>query len=445
MPPPVPPKYYKLTLKATSSYQKENVFENGHYEPPSIACSGATLIQTNGMRVKIRINPENPVRGSDYRTVLGSTSQLSQPNGNNVKININGTGTENHLDKMLLKSTTCTTCNNKNIINAFECDSGGANDTKSNNKIKYVNVDNNNSTTNAYLCYVPPGQSSPSDHLDSGTCSDVDASTSTPPSSFSLKKNSNSNTAHSLSVHQRSASLNSSGIGGDSDDDRDGEDEENDDNDNDDEDDDKDDYNENENNDEVDEVDINDNDDESCHSINSGEFNTENEQHKLPIISAAILKCSSNGKLMKSRNIVSSSSSYFPPPSRMTYNDRIDSDAQPSEYSIQKLNDMKTDKKEVEQSIDETNTDRFLCFHLNENNFNDVKPGQKVNDDDDSFAGIKSLTEKNTPSATIRSAKGTVRGVKNRVRAGIATFLNNNSTKVNKICRLYEKIVNLNT
>ncbi|XP_049547748.1 glutaredoxin domain-containing cysteine-rich protein CG31559-like [Anopheles darlingi] len=43
-----------------------------------------------------------------------------------------------------------------------------------------------------------------------------------------------------------------------------------------------------------------------------------------------------------------------------------------------------------------------------------------VIDDDESFAGLKDLT---SGTSTIRSNKGTVRGVKNRVRNGIATFL----------------------
>lgn len=43
-----------------------------------------------------------------------------------------------------------------------------------------------------------------------------------------------------------------------------------------------------------------------------------------------------------------------------------------------------------------------------------------VVDDDESFAGFRDLT---SGTSTIRSNKGTVRGVKNRVRNGIATFL----------------------
>lgn len=72
--------------------------------------------------------------------------------------------------------------------------------------------------------------------------------------------------------------------------------------------------------------------------------------------------------------------------------------------------------------------DRFYKFHINENqsdNENDEDAKIEDKESDEFFAGYKILDRE-----AIRSAKGTVRGVKNRVRAGIATFLQKSSTKV---------------
>ncbi|XP_053660584.1 glutaredoxin domain-containing cysteine-rich protein CG12206-like [Anopheles marshallii] len=74
-------------------------------------------------------------------------------------------------------------------------------------------------------------------------------------------------------------------------------------------------------------------------------------------------------------------------------------------------------------------SDRYYKFHINERGRPDggAEPGSSspettpsVVDDDESFAGLKDLSN---GTSTIRSNKGTVRGVKNRVRNGIATFL----------------------
>ncbi|KAJ8728841.1 hypothetical protein PYW07_006537 [Mythimna separata] len=79
-------------------------------------------------------------------------------------------------------------------------------------------------------------------------------------------------------------------------------------------------------------------------------------------------------------------------------------------------------------------TDKFYDFHLNEKQFDDVKSvsvGAKSEcevSELEYFAGVKDY--KNEMPSTIKSSKGTIRGVKNRVRAGIATFLQmQNTTK----------------
>ncbi|XP_043255953.1 myb-like protein M [Colletes gigas] len=72
--------------------------------------------------------------------------------------------------------------------------------------------------------------------------------------------------------------------------------------------------------------------------------------------------------------------------------------------------------------------DRFYKFHVNELKGNNKDANRGVvlgdKDTDECFAGYKILDKE-----AIRSAKGTVRGVKNRVRAGIATFLQKPSSQ----------------
>ncbi|XP_012286039.1 uncharacterized protein LOC105702779 [Orussus abietinus] len=79
--------------------------------------------------------------------------------------------------------------------------------------------------------------------------------------------------------------------------------------------------------------------------------------------------------------------------------------------------------------------DRFYKFHVNEHQRDDDERKVDAEDQfgehgpieregDEYFAGYKILDRE-----AIRSAKGTVRGVKNRVRAGIATFLQKPSSK----------------
>ena len=52
-----------------------------------------------------------------------------------------------------------------------------------------------------------------------------------------------------------------------------------------------------------------------------------------------------------------------------------------------------------------------------------------VTDDDLSFVGIRDILSVEK-AGTIRSVKGTVRGVRNRVRAGITTYLQGKTSKV---------------
>ena len=69
--------------------------------------------------------------------------------------------------------------------------------------------------------------------------------------------------------------------------------------------------------------------------------------------------------------------------------------------------------------------DDLLGFHLRE-----CGEQHKSTDDDLSFVGHKDLLSDDQKNVTIRSHKGTVRGVRNRVRAGINTFLQGKPFKV---------------
>lgn len=90
--------------------------------------------------------------------------------------------------------------------------------------------------------------------------------------------------------------------------------------------------------------------------------------------------------------------------------------------------------------FDMDNTDQYYSFHMNENVFDEVDAAAAASaaaaaaPADDSFAGCKTTAA--DASDAIRSAKGTIRGVKNRVRAGIATFLQPKTNKVRAKSRL---------
>jgi hypothetical protein len=86
-------------------------------------------------------------------------------------------------------------------------------------------------------------------------------------------------------------------------------------------------------------------------------------------------------------------------------------------------------------------TNRFFTFHLNEHvpDSKESVHGEDI-ESEETFAGFRDLLQGKESSSTIRSAKGTVRGVKNRVRAGIATFLQLHDTKVGLECRLLKLV-----
>ncbi|KAF5285323.1 hypothetical protein FQA39_LY04422 [Lamprigera yunnana] len=249
--------------------------------------------------------------------------------------------------------------------------------------------------------FMSSGQVSPSDTLDSGTCSDLDG---TPPP-LPKKKNTGVSVTVIGAQHKRPSSLTSSGA----------------------------------------DVDSDDNDSNiSCDSLNSGELSSD-------IIATQsqfepILRSNSNAFLPQGllQDIRDRSAKL----SQITVNgldhqiEEIRLETRPicqSPVSSKAIIDESTyedrklqikDQKETAMLINSLtyDTDRFYDFHINEHldNGKDFAPIKKISDDE-TFAGYKDFLG-GDGSSTIRSAKGTVRGVKNRVRAGIATFLQINSS-----------------
>ncbi|XP_062539320.1 uncharacterized protein LOC134207616 [Armigeres subalbatus] len=82
------------------------------------------------------------------------------------------------------------------------------------------------------------------------------------------------------------------------------------------------------------------------------------------------------------------------------------------------INEHSNLQQQQQQTPPNQHDSRNGSVHLNNNHNHSCS--SSVIDDDESFAGFKDLT---SGTSTIRSNKGTVRGVKNRVRNGIATFL----------------------
>lgn len=91
------------------------------------------------------------------------------------------------------------------------------------------------------------------------------------------------------------------------------------------------------------------------------------------------------------------------------------------------VNDDPEHTKLVQSESNIYENDKFYKFHINGRLAEALEACRLKNDVDESFAGLKDLQ---SGTSTIRSSKGTIRGVKNRVRNGIATFLQMQETKI---------------
>lgn len=270
------------------------------------------------------------------------------------------------------------------------------------------------------------GQCSPSETLDSGTCSDLDG---TPPPLPKKKGSSTvvlgaSSTSSHHQRHDRTGSLTSSGA----------------------------------------ELDSDDNESSiSCDSLNSGELpttplgngnfrvsrslelrtskqqrldeeaksNKDEMKHKSPSISPPVSATSTLSKASSTPRIRSpetrrSSACSSPIINECTYEERRREECTAAPETAASSTTTTTKLYMYED-------DRYYKFHVNErdemskpeSNNGERKLEKSAENDDECFAGYKILERE-----AIRSAKGTVRGVKNRVRAGIATFLQKPSSKV---------------
>ena len=95
-----------------------------------------------------------------------------------------------------------------------------------------------------------------------------------------------------------------------------------------------------------------------------------------------------------------------------------------------KEDEITSDFSETELELTCANPDSFLRFHLTEKTGGmDDKSPEFHDIGIETFAGRKYV---GIDCSTIKSSKGSIRGVKNRVRAGIATFL---EMKDSKVCK----------
>lgn len=244
----------------------------------------------------------------------------------------------------------------------------------------------------SYNCNVmSSGQVSPSDTLDSGTCSDLDG---TPPPLPKKKGNGITVTVINGHHHKRVTSSTSSGVDLDSDDN---------------------------------ESSI------SYDSLNSSELHQDSGlPHTVAVIPKQQESAASGLPLGLLQDIRQRNVKLLP--TETVVKNSLETEITPAAVTVIVDESTYEDRKEKEKqemcvSSLTYDTDCYYNFHLNENREEEeVTPSVTINENE-TFAGYKDLLSDG--SFTIKSAKGTVRGVKNRVRAGIATFLQINS--VNKV------------
>lgn len=384
IPPPLPPKMRsKISIPNDSPPAAATVFLNpspldssqdeNNFSSPEVQGLNSQIttssVNTGSHVVKIKINPTNK----------SSVVQLNSDNNNKqcdsdgcIRINVGSNETD---DEMIQRSSAVSESFIKTSVE------------RSNPYFFYSSFPTGNMVMSS-------GQCSPSDTLDSGTCSDLD---STPPP-LPKKKSSGVTVTVIGAQHKRagSGSLTSSGAEADSDD--------------------------NESN-------------ISCDSLNSNEEPPSNgtflPQGLLQDIRDRSKIPESNGEQLTVETTLQRPIEQEPCTAKAVIASSTDNKVHIDEstYEDRKIEEK---QKQYEKNNQFYEADKFYKFHLNENIIEDDKKSVNVKEvnEDDVFAGYKDILGSNG-SSTIRSAKGTVRGVKNRVRAGIATFLQiNSSTKV---------------
>lgn len=456
--PPLPPKKRGATTftTITSDDAKSNGFEDGR-NIDSLSSMHSHVLNTKSSSATVFIaatQPERPV-------ITPGTDALNGPHVVTIRINTETDKPKPKISSVHLKSN-------------VDFDSFKINDLYKKNSLVTLNVDDRPKIIenedmlksdkapyiycNSYMSsmtnmVMSSGQCSPSDTLDSGTCSDLDG---TPPP-LPKKKTSKSNAKKAISVTMISSRNQSSQS----------------------------------------EVDFEDNDSNiSCDSLNSSELNSvhADESHSeykkakseppvAPEMPSFAIKPSNDGFLpqgllqdIRDRTAklstveTESDSSDQHEESRQNINDETNISKESAQLTsfrlVSQLNceqrssdsdtcslpsltsttsktsiisestyeDRKQDKlkQDLCYSSHYFDTDKFYDFHLNEKQFDEPVKSVSVKSESEVpelefFAGIKDFKNEEVPS-TIRSSKGTIRGVKNRVRAGIATFLQMQST-----------------
>lgn len=117
--------------------------------------------------------------------------------------------------------------------------------------------------------------------------------------------------------------------------------------------------------------------------------------------------------------------------SAITLEDSNNSETKINRFPLKRSPFHRNDKKLSENKCYEN--DKYISFHINECVLDVIKEHPSKNtssNEDDSFAGYRDIRAPSSASSAIRSSKGTIRGVKNRVRNGIATFLQMQQTNI---------------
>lgn len=337
--------------------------------------------------------------------VTGSTSS-SANNSHVVTIQISQNNDDIQLQKELFEARNkfdervTVSLNARDNISNFKLSSNHTDDTTAGEMVQQPNNDLEvNKSSN--LFYIPSGQCSPSSTMDSGTCSDMESAMETTPPPLPKKisaKIKGASLKHTIG-HIRRGSFTDS---------------------------------------EESESSL------SCDSLNSGDVIVVNTMSNPPIRMTPMtvlndfdkdnvdsestkLICLPDSLLRDIREIRSSKFSASEI-INMTKSEQNGSDNNKSIYSRVKLKTDITSAQEIcaQDTYNNSNSkiyenDKFYKFHINESVLNVIDEISPQNiQADESFAGYKDI---NSRTSTIRSSKGTVRGVKNRVRNGIATFL----------------------
>ncbi|XP_060531876.1 glutaredoxin domain-containing cysteine-rich protein CG12206-like [Cylas formicarius] len=223
---------------------------------------------------------------------------------------------------------------------------------------------------NQFSGVMSSGQVSPSDTLDSGTCSDLDG---TPPP-LPKKKGGSSVSVTVIGTHKKTKSLSSAT--------------------------------------EIDTDDTESNSSSiSCDSLNSGKLS--------PLANKSALRLSKDKTSILPQTLLQD----------IRERNHVKDPCNGNHIVDEKSYEDRQKESKIELCTEPINPDMFYKFHLNEKDPSDIVVPLNSVVEDETFAGYKDFLDDG--AATIRSARGTVRGVKNRVRAGIATFLQINTTGKN--------------